>query len=277
MGNLFGGGNEGGDSTMMILVLGVAMLCCSSSAVLGYGWYENWFCEMNTALGRECAEGPTDSAGAGGDSAGAGSDSAGDAAGSGSDSAGDAAGGTGDTGGGDGDGDGGDGGGGSGGGGGSKKVNKCKKEKVKLELAYLPVSSDYKGGSNTTVTKQGKQLKVKLASGFLRDCKSQYHCKIVGTTNGADGVYASDGGKLVYVGKTPLTRDGEELVKDYVGVHTGAIKGYKNIAIKGTSYKIKDKISEGNACEISLFTGGKRKVQTYSGLKNDSKYEYKLS
>ena len=267
MGNLFGGGNEGGDSTMMILVLGVAMLCCSSSAVLGYGWYENWFCEMNTALGRECAEGPTDSAGAGGDSAGAGSDSAGDAAGSGSDSAGDAAGGTGDTGGGDGGG--GDGGDGGGGGGGSKKVNKCKNG-VKVELAYLPLSTMYgkEAQEPATLVKNKKETPKKLNKDFLKDCVSQYHCKI------GDDVYASEKfGKLVYVGKKPLNSKGKELKKDYVGVYTGAIKGYKKIKINGKGpFPIGDSLGDGNTCEVSLYTGKNSKPTSYEGLKDKKNF-----
>lgn len=283
MGNsLFGGGGNGDDSTMMILLVGMAMLCCSSSAVLGYGWYDNWFCDFDANLGRECAAGgggdgtspvdstatiPSDATSTSTSDATSTSDGA---SASGGDSSG--SGGSGDS-------------SGSGGSGDSSKKNKCKDKGVTLELAYLPVSSKY-GGKNTTadVTGKGatKSKSVKLNKDFLSACKSQYHCKIDDVSGVSKGVYATqDGKKLVYVGDKPLNSKGSPLDTGVVGVYSGAISGYKQIQIngKGKYYTIGDTLGSGSDCKISLYTGKEMKKPSkfkFDGLEDGKTYKINL-
>lgn len=267
MGNLFGGGGNGDDSTMMILVVGVAMLCCSSSSVLGYGWYDNWFCDVDANLGKDCS-------GTGGGTSP--SDSTTVSTPSTSDSTSTSTSTSESTSTGDGDTGGGDSGGGETGGGGSTKTNKCK-DKVTVELAYLPVDTKYKAGSTTKakLIKGGKTTTKTLKDAFLKDCVSQYHCKI------GEDVYASEKqGTLSYVGKYPVDSGGNKLTAGVAGVNPEGIKGYASIKLGNSKkYKIKDTIG-GDKCAVSIYTGKEQKgpnPNSWDGLKHGQKIKPTLS
>ena len=268
MANLFGGGNEGGDSTMMIVLIGALMICCSSSSVLGYGWYENWFCQFNENLGRACtsASVETDPPGDVETDPPTG-DAAGDTAGGAGDTSGDA---SGDT------------SGNSGSGGDGKKkdasgttAKECKK--ATLELAYFPHLTQYSGkGKATIIDSKGKKSQKNVPKGFVDACNSQYYCYVDSGKTLPKGTYMSDTkGTLVW--KTskmyPLTSNGkDELKVDAVGV-SDEMEKWKKIKIKGKQYTVADTLGV-KGCKISLYTGDKKKPSgAYKGLNNGDEYD----
>lgn len=269
MGNLLGGGNEGGDSSMMIVALGALMICCSSSAVLGYGWYENWFCDTNSSLGKSCPD-----SGDGGDAADDGTGDldtdTGTTAPSGD---------TGDS--------------GTTGDSSSKdskekdKGGKCKE--VKVQLGYLPAYSSYSGSAEKVDlydAKGGVQKKgVSLKSDFVKACKSQYYCDIdKGAPSGVSaGLYLHKADKqLQRAPKSyPTTSKGDQLKKGYMGVNAkGSLSGYKSITLKGKPYSIKDECGDCDKCEVSIYTGMNKKPSSsykLNGLKDGDKVKVEKS
>lgn len=263
MGDIFGSSSSGGGSTMIILLGGAACMCSLSSALAGYAWYDNWLCDTNEKLGRECKPKETSSPSPLNDGPSEDDPPSND----GPSNVGDDA---------------------SGGGGDGKNNNnnnnddddkgeKC--DKYKVQLGYIPYQKEASGPereiykSSDGKVKSGKKVKVK--DDIFKQCKKQYYCKIGGK------LYAMvDGNKGLYQATGIINSKDDTLEPWDIGGNQKLFQKFKmgeKAKLGSKNVTINDECGDCGSCEVSLFTGKETGSQpkTWESIEHEKKYTLK--